>query len=71
MVRTKEEGTGVDDNIAKVVPIKPASSVKMRTKSDKELSLMVDKSSFSIGFIISACVFIMFIIGCIVGSTMI
>lgn len=69
MVRTKEDGTVTsDENVSKIIPIKSASNVKMRTKSDKEQVINIDKSSFGIGFFISACVFIMFMVGCIVGS---
>lgn len=64
MVRTEENTDGNE-----VVETKSRlTNVKTRDKP-KVASLVVDKPSFGIGFMIGAFLLGMFIVGCIVGST--
>jgi hypothetical protein len=65
MVRTKSEESTVEEKVgeAKI----RLSSGKGREKSTQ--SFIVDKSSFGIGFAIGSFLLCMFIVGCIIGST--
>ena len=67
MVRTKEESTGAEEVIVEKTEPKSRTLVKNKEKPHTQ-SLVVDKSSFNIGFIIGTFLLGMFIIGCIVGS---
>ena len=67
MVRTKEEGTGAEEVTVEKTEPKSRTLVKNKEKPHVQ-SLVVDKSSFNIGFIIGTVLLCMFIVGCIVGS---
>lgn len=69
MVRTKEDGTVVSEEVVKTEIKNRVPMIKNKEKTSMQ-SINIDKSSFSIGFFISACVFVMFMVGCIVGSSM-
>lgn len=66
MVRTNEETT---DGIEVVETKSRLTNVKNKDKP-KVTSLVVDKPSLGIGFIIGSVLLGMFIVGCVVGSTM-
>lgn len=68
MVRTKEDGTVTSDDVVKPETKGRIPVIKTKEKTSMQ-SINIDKSSFGIGFFISACVFIMFMIGCVVGSS--
>ena len=69
MVRTKEDGTVVSGEAVKTEIKSRVPIIKNKEKTSMQ-SINIDKSSFGIGFFISACIFIMFMVGCIVGSSM-
>lgn len=66
MVRTNEETT---DGTEVVETKSRLTNVKNKDKP-KVTSLVVDKPSLGIGFIIGSVLLGMFIVGCVVGSTM-
>lgn len=72
MVRTKnEEGTGVEEMVIEKTETKNRlSSCRTKEKTHTQ-SLIVDKTSFGIGFTVGSFLLCMFIIGCIIGSTVI